>query len=136
MMNAGLVLLQKDSRYFASEREIRSVFTKSAVTLAPTGYPDKKPTKTAKLPFADTENKRCKRGLHTREIYVMEFVWISRLVIIKNGKSVGNTIWNHSKSPSLAPDKVSLGKQSIRKKNKMLTIAQHICFIDKLQRFC
>jgi hypothetical protein len=65
MINAGLVLLQKDSKYFASEAEMCPVLVKSAVTFAPTGYPHKKPAKTAKLPSGDTENKRCKRGLHT-----------------------------------------------------------------------
>lgn len=73
-MKAGLVLLQKESKYFPSESEIRSVFTKSAVTLAPIGYPHKKPVKTAKLPFEDTRNSFCSTGPQICEIYLMEFV--------------------------------------------------------------
>src|SRR5699024_10410286 len=57
MIKIGLVLLQKESRYTPSSREILPERTRSPDTFAPIGYPHRKPAITAKEPFGDVANK-------------------------------------------------------------------------------
>ena len=51
------------------------------------------------------------------------------------GSNVGNKIWNHNRSPLLAPRNVNVGKQSIRRKNAIIKNKEKSCFISGSEGF-
>ena len=92
MINTGLVLLQKDSRYCPSFFVICPETTISAAVFAPIGYPHKKPVITAKLPQGDTRNRRERNFPVTDEIREIFPVPTKRELIRRKGNKVGRTI--------------------------------------------
>ena len=54
MINIGLVLLQKESKYEASLYEIFCLRRRSEVNLLPSGYPQRKPDRITMEPYSDT----------------------------------------------------------------------------------
>ena len=54
MINIGLVLLQKDRRYEASDGVILPEISRSEVIFPPIGYPQRNPVTMAKEPDSDT----------------------------------------------------------------------------------
>ena len=112
---------------------------RSAVIFAPMGYPQRNPATTAKVPSPETRNKIPKGTDSTFEIILIPPVAIRRSVINRKGNSVGNKIWNHKRSPSLAPLNTSFGQQSISRKTPIIPIParfffESFCFI--LHPFC
>ena len=54
MINIGLVLLQKESKYEASLYESFCLRRRSEVNLLPSGYPQRKPDRITMEPYSDT----------------------------------------------------------------------------------
>ena len=54
MINIGLVLLQKESKYEASLYESFCLRRRSEVNLLPSGYPQRKPDTITMEPYSDT----------------------------------------------------------------------------------
>lgn len=130
MMNIGLVLLQKDSRYLPSFSDIRRSLRRSAATLPPMGHPQRNPVSTAKAPKDDTQKSLQRTGDMMREITSMAPVRIRRLDKMMNGRSVGRTVLNQRSSPELAPWNTVWGNRSIQTKRQIIKVIESICFID------
>ena len=92
MIKIGLVLLQKERRYCASSFVISFFLRRSAVTLAPMGYPHRNPESTAKAPFCETRNRHRKGFPNTPAIKRRPPEDIRRFVITRKGKRVGKMI--------------------------------------------
>ncbi len=113
--NAGLTLLQKESRYSPSAEEIFPYQSRSEQDFAPTGKPQRNPQTTEKEAFSEMP-KRLQNWRRVWLIREMLSVRIIRPVIRRKGKSTGSTCLYQSSSPFAAPvatvsgEKASEGK--------------------------
>ena len=114
--NAGLTLLQNESRYSPSAEEIFPSPERSEQDFAPTGNPQRNPQTTAKEAFSEISRKGIKNGERIRLIREMLPVRIIRPVIRRKGKSTGSTWRYQSNSPFAAPVVTISGEKSIRRK--------------------
>ena len=114
--NAGLTLLQKESRYSPSAEEIFPLSVRSEQDFAPTGKPQRNPQTTEKEAFSEMPRKGFRIGERVWLIREMLSVRIIRPVIRRKGKSTGSTCLYQSSSPFAAPvatvsgEKASEGK--------------------------
>lgn len=115
--NAGLTLLQKESRYSPSEEEIFPSQVRSEQDFAPTGNPQRNPQTTEKEAFLEISRNGIRTGERIRLTREMLPVRIIKPVMRRNGKSTGSTRRYQSRSPFAAPVVTVSGEISMKRKS-------------------
>ena len=127
--NAGLTLLQKESRYSPSAEEIFPLSVRSEQDFAPTGKPQRNPQTTEKEAFSEMPRKGFRIGERVWLIREMLSVRIIRPVIRRKGKSTGSTCLYQSSSPFAAPCGNGFrGKKHQKEKSDQKKHRQFFCF--------